>query len=635
MTIKIPGYKITGTIGEGGMAEVFLAEQQTLHREIALKVLFPDMADDPQFGERFLRETQIIANLPHPNIVPVYDAGIEGKHYYLAMEYLKAGCLSDRIKLGVSLEDAIQYTLDIAEALAFAHAQGFIHRDIKPDNVLFRTQAKNAVLSDFGIARSTNIDNSLTQINLVIGTPKYMSPQQALGETLNEQSDIFSLGIILFEMLSGHTPYDAPNIGQLCIQHQTKALLALPPMMSILQPIIDKALAFELNDRYQNANSLIADLSEIQQTMSATSINNVNDGATVIFHKPAKLNIQPITAPSSASSNRPSDALVNTPAKSNKSYLMTAVSLFVMVLTGAMGTYFYNSHYINSPTLNTLHETKDIKALPLDISLTPSHAKIEIQTGSEFVLYTKESILPGDLLLKISAIGYKSEIIKHPHTNDQSLSVELMPIKIVSPQELLIYQKVVESKDLDLIDHFKQIHPESPFIFAIDYLINLQSIDNIRSFAEAGDVVARASLAEILDSPAINNHVDALYWSSLAAQENYPLGQTQYALMILEDSNSAGDKIDLAIRLLEQSAQSGFYLAKSSLAELYLMGKYVHKDLGLGIRLFKEAAELNDPYSYDALTKIYDAGFENIKPDPRLAKYYRDESKRLDRTTFQ
>lgn len=640
MTIEIPGYEITETIGKGGMAEVFLARQEALHRVVALKVLFPAMANDPDFGERFLRETRIIASLPHPNIVPVYDAGVVGKYYYLAMEFLKGGCLSDRIEQGLNIEDAIQYTLDIAEALSFAHEQGFIHRDIKPDNVLFRTQAKNAVLSDFGIARSMTIDNSLTQANLVIGTPKYMSPQQALGEPLNEQSDIFSLGIIFFEMLSGQIPYKATSIGELCVQHRTGESPTLPPHMHTLQPIINKALAFELNDRYTSAAELIEDLTRIKHKISLTGMDINSDGATVILPQPHKKPNQ------QTAQTRTKEATENQPARRKKLIFLAGTVSLLLVLSTSLGYYIVSKPETQTkidiaPTTLSENQSKSgktssdlAKPLPLAFSVSPPHAIIEIQSGNNFTPYHQQPLLPGNLILRISSIGYVSEIIRYHHPNNQPPDVQLQPVQTVSPLELTMYQKAVETKDRKIIERFKKLYPESPFNYVIDYTSGKQTIENIRDAAETGDVVACASLAEIFDSPSINKRKDALHWSSLAAQANFPLGQTQYALILLNDSNPGSKNIDLAINLLKQASQSGFYLAKSSLAELYLMGKYVSKDVELGVQILKEAAELADPYANETLAKIYDSGYESIKPNLMLAQHYKEESDRLNRSTF-
>ncbi len=257
---EIPGYKIVKKIGKGGMAVVYLAIQEALEREVALKILLPSLLSDPSFGERFVRETRIIAKLPHPNIVPVYDAGNYQHYYYLAMEWLGGDNLTTKIQRGLTLANALHITRDIAAALDYAHQQGFIHRDVKPDNVLFKPNSEQAILSDFGIARPITSSGDMTVAQTIIGSPKYMSPEQALGEPLDQQSDIFSLGIVFHKMLTGQEPYQGSSTGEICVKHQTQDLPPLPEKFAMLKPIVTRMLAIDKTARYQQASDLLQDL---------------------------------------------------------------------------------------------------------------------------------------------------------------------------------------------------------------------------------------------------------------------------------------------------------------------------------------------------------------------------------------
>lgn len=275
---SIPGYRIISTLGQGGMATVYLAEQSALGRKVALKVLSRNALGDDDWGDRFLRETKILASFNDRNIVSIYDAGRHENSYYLAMECLNGGVLTDRIKLGLSQVECIQIIIDIASALKIAHDSGFVHRDLKPDNIMFRSeQSKEAVLTDFGIARVFNKDKSqvkteqlpdITTHQIIIGSLSYMSPEQSRAQPLDSRSDIFSLGVCFYYALTQRRPFQASNLEELWHQHRDATSTQLPGKLSALQPIIDKMLALDPNDRYFDASEIIKELREIDLTAS-------------------------------------------------------------------------------------------------------------------------------------------------------------------------------------------------------------------------------------------------------------------------------------------------------------------------------------------------------------------------------
>jgi len=283
--MEIPGYKIIKTLGVGGQATVYLAIQQGFEREVALKIMSPALAADPSFGERFLREAKIVAKLSHARIVTVYDVGESGNFYYLAMEYMRGPNLKSLIAQGIKNKDALLIVAKLAQALHFAHQKGYIHRDVKSENILFDDD-NQPVLTDFGIAKASNSSTQMTQTGKLIGTPEYMSPEQCRGKALDGRSDLYSLGIILFEMLTRRVPFTGDDSVSVCIQHVTKPVPQLPARLNHLQWIIDGLLAKNPNDRYQNGNELSAAIksyigsgvqSEATTSTSQTTISQTID----------------------------------------------------------------------------------------------------------------------------------------------------------------------------------------------------------------------------------------------------------------------------------------------------------------------------------------------------------------------
>lgn len=263
--MQIPGYKIKALIGQGGMAKVYLALQESLQREVALKVMDESLSADPQFRDRFLKEGRIIAQLSsHPDIVTIYDIGYAESHYYMAMEYLVGNNLKQRIKKQVELDQPMSIVRQIASALGYAHAKGFVHRDVKPANILFHEDGA-AMLTDFGIAKAMSSETQLTKVGFTVGTPDYMSPEQAMGLGVDARSDLYSLGVVLFEILTGDKPFKAQDAFSMAYMHVNNPVPQLPEERNCYQPLIDGLLAKEPQDRFQSAEQLLSSVAEIEQ----------------------------------------------------------------------------------------------------------------------------------------------------------------------------------------------------------------------------------------------------------------------------------------------------------------------------------------------------------------------------------
>jgi serine/threonine-protein kinase PpkA len=254
--INIPGYEILRELGRGGMSTVYIAVQESLQRQLALKVMSPTFSVDPSFKDRFMREGRTLGQLTHPNIVIVYDIGLSANRYFIAMEYVGGGTLGELIQEEPPLTHSVRIIKAIARALHYAHRRGFVHRDVKPSNILFREDG-TPVLADFGIARSVDANTRLTQTGLSVGTPNYMSPEQVAGQKLDGRSDLYSLGIVFYELLTGHRPYDGESAIATALRHLTEPVPTLPERLIFLQPLMERMLAKAPADRFKDEQEFI------------------------------------------------------------------------------------------------------------------------------------------------------------------------------------------------------------------------------------------------------------------------------------------------------------------------------------------------------------------------------------------
>lgn len=271
--VHIPGYRIEQQLGRGGMAKVYLAVQESVQRRVALKVMSQVLLVDDAFSDRFIREARIAANLTHPHIVAVHDVGVHENHHYIAMEYLPGGDLAARCRNeenGCALSEALTVTQEIASALEYAHRKGFVHRDVKPENILFRDNG-TAVLTDFGIARAVNSTTQMTKTGAVIGTPQYMSPEQARGQEVDGRSDLYSLGVVFYEMLTGKVPFEAADSVAVGIKHITEPVPRLPRRLASLQPAMDRFMAKEPAQRWASGGEAAIELQRLTERSGKAS----------------------------------------------------------------------------------------------------------------------------------------------------------------------------------------------------------------------------------------------------------------------------------------------------------------------------------------------------------------------------
>ncbi|AVP97889.1 hypothetical protein C7S18_12075 [Ahniella affigens] len=265
--VNIPGYELVRELGVGGMAVVYLAIQTSLDRKVALKVMRRNIEDVDKFERRFLMEGRTLAKLPHRNIVAVYDIVKGDASTYIAMEYLDGGTLHDRMRDGLSLAEAVAIVVQIAGALQFAHDHGVIHRDLKPSNIMFRDES-TPVLTDFGIAKQQDAQQTrLTQTGMLVGTPTYMSPEQINALEVDGRSDLYSLGVMFYELLTGNAPFAGDTPIAVLMAHLTTPAPMLPPAFGEFQPVLDRMLAKNRDDRFLN-------LKEFTKALKAVVIAN-------------------------------------------------------------------------------------------------------------------------------------------------------------------------------------------------------------------------------------------------------------------------------------------------------------------------------------------------------------------------
>ena len=330
-------YRIIRRLGQGGMARVFLASDESQHREVAIKVLADRHADDPHFIERFQREARAAARLNHPNIVQVYDQS-QGGMAYIVQEYVEGETLKDLIRREAPLDPrrAISIALQILAALRVAHQQGVIHRDVKPQNILIQPDGKLKV-ADFGIA-SAGGDSEMTEAGSIVGTAQYLAPEQARGLTVGPPADLYSVGIVLYEMLSGRVPFEgdtAVNVAMRHVQEPPEPLGDRNPLVPAdLESVVMRALAKDPRQRYQSADEMGIELDRVRQGLPVSDETAVIGAATVAMTRPmAAAPAETIVAPPLPPRDAP-------PPRGNPNrrrlWVLLAVVALVLVAAGAV-----------------------------------------------------------------------------------------------------------------------------------------------------------------------------------------------------------------------------------------------------------------------------------------------------------
>ena len=252
---SIPGYRVQHPIGQGGQAMVYLAERAADGVTVALKVLDRRVRQDRVYLERLKREYRVLAAIDNPYVAKIYDQNFSGELAYIAMEFVPSGTLAGRIRDGMAARDALRLVGQIAHALEAIHAAGIVHRDLKPANILFRADGR-PVIVDFGLAKDLGAHSTLTIAGQVIATPRYMSPEQCLNLPVDGRSDLYSLGVIFYEMLTGLRLYESANPAGVINMHVNAPVPKLPAHLAEYQVLLGRLLAKKREDRFQGAHEL-------------------------------------------------------------------------------------------------------------------------------------------------------------------------------------------------------------------------------------------------------------------------------------------------------------------------------------------------------------------------------------------
>jgi serine/threonine-protein kinase len=393
-------YRVERSVGRGGMAEVFLAHDLLLDRPVALKVLFPEYANDPNFVERFRREAQSAAGLTHPNIVAVYDWGKVNNTYFIAMEFVQGRTLASILKekLRLTARQACDVAVDVASALGFAHENGVVHRDIKPGNILIGSTGQIKV-ADFGIARALGsaVEDGLTQTGSVMGTATYLSPEQAQGSQPDPRSDIYSLGVMMYEMVAGRAPFIGDNAVGIAYQQ----VHGVPPALSEFvadvprefEAIVAKCMAKSAERRYVNAGALRDDLRRFSAGEDVVALTDVR-GRKTQSQSTDTMAIPVITQTQEVNidktdSREYEDSYDDIAPRRAASYVFGAV--FTAIILLAAGVFIYRTVDRGSATSVTIPDVTnrtqaEASQLLLDLGLTPiPNAVINDAVGDDIV----------------------------------------------------------------------------------------------------------------------------------------------------------------------------------------------------------------------------------------------------------
>ena len=462
-------YELLEKKGDGGMAVVYKAKDRLLNRFVAIKILRPEYIRDPKFIDSFRRESQSAAGLSHPNIVSVYDVGREGNIYYIVMELLDGENLSDLISRKAPLDEkqVIDIARKIASALSFAHKKKIIHRDVKPHNILI-TDDGTVKIADFGIARAVNSSTIVNNTSTVMGSVHYLSPEQAKGGYVDARSDIYSLGIVMYDMLTGNVPFDGENAVSVAMMHMNEDVpapsLVNPHISAMMDAIVLKAAARRPEDRFSSADELIEALNSLENGQGMTPADIYNTGYYDDGYDQVK-SFEDLENDFRSSETREISMIHKTPSKNDKQKVSnpeakklkkTKVLAVIIALICAIPLSLIILNACNNMNAATIPVPNVIGMTQAEAEEALKDAKLDYKIGTPVVTDEYESgqvvSTNPDAGTKVKK-GYKVEIIISKKSDDETVKVPpVIGLNIEDAEETLEnfdlkYKVVYEDSD--------------------------------------------------------------------------------------------------------------------------------------------------------------------------------------------
>jgi tRNA A-37 threonylcarbamoyl transferase component Bud32/tetratricopeptide (TPR) repeat protein len=385
---KIGRYEVKGRLGQGAMGEVFRAHDPVLNREVAIKRISAGLDADDMVRRRFQREAQSAANLSHPNIITVYELGIEAEQFFMAMELLNGVDLKHVLaQRQMTLEERLDVTEQICEGLAFAHSHGVVHRDLKPANIHILPGGKVKIM-DFGLARMSGSD--MTSTGTVMGTPHYMSPEQVRGTRADTRSDVFSLGCVLYELLAGRKPFDAESMHAVLfkvLQEEPPPVLDLAPgLPPVLAQVVEKALAKDPMDRFQSAGEMLASIRRARQaTAAGRGHERVPDLERTLAAPDAR-------RPSKTGGRATASRSGSRPPASGGSRRTLVIGLVVALLAVAGGSWALRAFVLGRPSATPPPEVANLAAAVADTQVELAQRKLDAGDYAEAVRQAERAL---------------------------------------------------------------------------------------------------------------------------------------------------------------------------------------------------------------------------------------------------
>ena len=456
-------YEIIKTIGEGGMANVYLANDTILDRKVAIKVLRGDLSNDEKFIRRFQREALSVSNLSHPNIVEVYDVGEEDGQYYIVMEYIEGKTLKQLLKKRetLTLPEVIDIMLQLTDGLAHAHESYIIHRDIKPQNIMILDNGL-VKITDFGIAMALNA-TQLTQTNSVMGSVHYLPPEQANGKSATVKSDIYSLGILMYELITGSVPFKGDNAVEIALKHMKEKIPSIrkqnPTIPQSVENIVIKATAKNPRNRYDSVKEMHDDLEVCMEKENAKKVtfeypeNDIDDSEPITKKKEKNKIEKPNVEYTEKKEESIEEDILETPKKRNTVILLlTGIVLFLLIIAGIFW-------------LSSTKEVKDV-IVPNVVGKETEKAIKELEKlGFKYTIESKESDTvaeglvirtnpkagstrkKGDTITIIESLGGEYHYLEHYTGKDYT--------EIKAKLELIGVNVNIEKKDVENKDEYK------------------------------------------------------------------------------------------------------------------------------------------------------------------------------------